>query len=96
MVDGQPNRPNRRSITALQARSLPEEPPANACVGKLDVGENLALRNVDRAPPSKGSRLSGAAMKAQALAGIAALKVRAHGSAVTIGCAMAGEIKEVA
>ncbi len=92
-VDGQPYRPNRRSMTALQVRSLPEEPLANACVGKLSVGENLALRNFDRAPLRKGLRLSGAAMKAQALAGIAAFKVKTPGPAAAIETLSGGNVQ---
>ncbi len=60
-------------------RSLPEEPLHNACVGKLSVGENLALRNFDRPPLRRGWFLSGAALKAQALAGIEAFKVKTPG-----------------
>jgi ABC-type uncharacterized transport system ATPase subunit len=83
-VDGQPYAPTRRSMTALQVRSLPEEPLHNACVGHLSVGENLALRNFDRAPLRQGWFLSGAALKAQALAGIAAFKVKTPGPAAAI------------
>jgi ABC-type uncharacterized transport system ATPase subunit len=92
-VDGRPYRPNRRAMTALQVRSLPEEPLANACVGKLSVGENLALRNFDRAPLRRGPFLSGAALKAQALAGIAAFKVKAPGPAAPIETLSGGNVQ---
>ena len=63
----------------LSVRSLPEEPLHNACVGKLAVAENLALRGFDRAPLARGPWLSRSAMRAQALAKIAAFKVKTPG-----------------
>jgi simple sugar transport system ATP-binding protein len=92
-VDGRPYAPNRRSMTDLQVRSLPEEPLHNACVGKLSVGENLALRNFDRAPLSRGGFLSGAALKAQALAGIAAFKVKTPGPQAPIETLSGGNVQ---
>jgi general nucleoside transport system ATP-binding protein len=78
-VDGHPYRPTRAAMTARRVRSLPEEPLHNACVAQLSVAENLALRNFDRAPLKQGPLLSGRAMKAQALAAIAAFKVKTPG-----------------
>jgi len=92
-VDGLPYVPNRRSMTELQVRSLPEEPLHNACVGKLSVGENLALRNFDRAPLKRGGFLSGAALKAQALAGIAAFKVKTPGPQAPIETLSGGNVQ---
>jgi simple sugar transport system ATP-binding protein len=60
-------------------RSLPEEPLHNACVGKLAVFENLALRGFDRAPLARGPWLSRRAMRSPALAKIAAFKVKTPG-----------------
>jgi ABC-type uncharacterized transport system ATPase subunit len=92
-VDGTPYVPNRKSMTALQVRSLPEEPLHNACVGKLSVGENLALRNFDRAPLARGPWLSGAAMKAQALSAIAAFKVKTPGPMAPIETLSGGNVQ---
>ena len=92
-VDGKPYRPDRRSMTAQQVRSLPEEPLGNACVGKLSVGENLALRNFDRAPLKRGPFLSAAALKAQALAGIAAFKVKTPGPGAAIETLSGGNVQ---
>jgi len=78
-VDGQPYIPTRRMMQRLSVRSLPEEPLHNACVGKLGVAENLALRGFDRAPLARGPWLSRSAMRAQALAKIAAFKVKTPG-----------------
>jgi len=92
-VDGLPYVPNRRSMTELQVRSLPEEPLHNACVGRLSVGENLALRNFDRAPLKRAGFLSGAALKAQALAGIAAFKVKTPGPHAPIETLSGGNVQ---
>jgi simple sugar transport system ATP-binding protein len=92
-VDGRPYVPTRRAMTAMQVRSLPEEPLHNACVGHLSVGENLALRNFDRAPLRRGMFLSGAALKAQALAGIAAFKVKTPGPAAPIQTLSGGNVQ---
>ena len=92
-VDGRPYVPNRRSMTDLQVRSLPEEPLHNACVGRLSVGENLALRNFDRPPLRRGGFLSGAALKAQALAGIAAFKVKTPGPHAPIETLSGGNVQ---
>ena len=93
LVDGRPYVPNRRSMTELQVRSLPEEPLHNACVGRLSVGENLALRNFDRAPLKRGGFLSGAALKAQALAGIATFKVKTPGPHAPIETLSGGNVQ---
>jgi len=92
-VDGQPYQPTRRQMTALQVRSLPEEPLHNACVGKLSVAENLALRNFDRAPLRRGWWLSAAAIKAQALAGISAFKVKTPGPGAPIETLSGGNVQ---
>ncbi len=78
-VDGQPYLPTRKMMRELSVRSLPEEPLHNACVGKLAVAENLALRGFDRAPLARGPWLSRSAMRLQALAKIAAFKVKTPG-----------------
>jgi simple sugar transport system ATP-binding protein len=92
-VDGQPYRPTRREMTARAVRSLPEEPLANACVARLSVAENLALRNFDRAPLKRGPRLSGAAVKAQALQAIAQFKVKTPGPAARIDTLSGGNVQ---
>jgi simple sugar transport system ATP-binding protein len=92
-VDGQSYVPKRGAMTALQVRSLPEEPLHNACVGKLSVGENLALRNFDRAPLARGWYLSAAALKAQALAGIASFKVKTPGPGAAIENLSGGNVQ---
>ena len=92
-VDGQPYLPTRKMMRALSVRSLPEEPLHNACVGKLAVSENLALRGFDRAPLSRGPWLSRGAMRSQALAKIAAFKVKTPGPDALIETLSGGNVQ---
>ncbi len=92
-VDGRPYRPTRAAMTAEGVRSLPEEPLHNACVGALSVADNLALRNFDRAPLSRGGLLSGRAIRAQALDAIAAFKVKTPGPGAAIRNLSGGNVQ---
>jgi simple sugar transport system ATP-binding protein len=92
-VDGQPYLPTRKMMQRLSVRSLPEEPLHNACVGKLAVAENLALRGFDRAPLARGPWLSRGAMRAQALAKIAAFKVKTPGPDAAIETLSGGNVQ---
>ncbi len=92
-VDGEPYRPTRPMMRRLGVRSLPEEPLHNACVGKLALAENLALRGFDRAPLAKGPWLSRGAMRSQALAKIAAFKVKAPGPDAPIETLSGGNVQ---
>jgi simple sugar transport system ATP-binding protein len=92
-VDGQPYLPTRKMMRTLGVRSLPEEPLHNACVGKLAVAENLALRSFDRAPLARGPWLSRSAMRAQALLKIAAFKVKTPGPDALIETLSGGNVQ---
>jgi len=92
-VDGQPYVPTRRMMRTLGVRSLPEEPLHNACVGKLGLAENLALRSFDRAPLARGPWLSRSAMRAQALVKIAAFKVKTPGPDAPIETLSGGNVQ---
>ncbi|ACB35282.1 ABC transporter-related protein [Leptothrix cholodnii SP-6] len=92
-VDGQPYAPTRAQMLALGVRSLPEEPLQNACVGKLSVAENLALRNFDRAPLAAGLWLRRSAMRRQALAHIANFKVKTPGPDAPIETLSGGNVQ---
>ena len=92
-VDGQAYRPTRAMMRALGVRSLPEEPLHNACVGKLALTENLALRGFDRAPLARGPWLSRGAMRNQALAKIAAFKVKTPGPDALIETLSGGNVQ---
>jgi simple sugar transport system ATP-binding protein len=92
-VDGQAYRPTRRMMRELGVRSLPEEPLHNACVGRLAVSDNLALRGFDRAPLSRGPWLSRAALRSQALAKIAAFKIKTPGPDAPIETLSGGNLQ---
>jgi simple sugar transport system ATP-binding protein len=92
-VDGQPYKPTRRMMRELSVRSLPEEPLHNACVGKLAVADNLALRCFDQAPLSRGPWLSRSAIRAQALQKIAAFKVKTPGPDAPIETLSGGNVQ---
>jgi ABC-type uncharacterized transport system ATPase subunit len=92
-IDGQPYKPTRRDTERFGVRSLPEEPLLNACVGKLAVAENLALRNFDRAPLARGGLLSRRAMRRQALAQIEAFRVKTPGPDAPIETLSGGNVQ---
>jgi simple sugar transport system ATP-binding protein len=92
-IDGEPFRPTRAQMERHGVRSLPEEPLHNACVGRLSVGENLALRNFDRPPLARGPWLSSAAIKAQALRQIVAFKIKAPGPEAPIETLSGGNVQ---
>jgi general nucleoside transport system ATP-binding protein len=92
-IDGKPYVPTRTAMTERGVRSLPEEPLFNACVGKLSVAENLALRNFDRPPLKAGVRLSARAMRSQALEAIAAFNVKTPGPATPIENLSGGNVQ---
>jgi simple sugar transport system ATP-binding protein len=92
-IDGVPYRPKRSQMERLRVRSLPEEPLHNACVGKLALYENLALRNFDRAPLARGAWLSRSAMRSQARAQIDAFRVKTPGPDAPIETLSGGNVQ---
>jgi len=92
-IDDQAYVPKRSQMQRFGVRSLPEEPLHNACVGKLAVAENLALRNFDRAPLARGPWLSRAAMRTQALAAIDAFRVKTPGPDAPIETLSGGNVQ---
>ncbi len=92
-IDGHAYRPVRSQMQRFGVRSLPEEPLANACVGKLAVAENLALRNFDRSPLARGPWLSRSAMRTQALAQIEAYRVKTPGPDAPIETLSGGNVQ---
>jgi ABC-type uncharacterized transport system ATPase subunit len=92
-VDGQPYKPTRRMMRELNVRSLPEEPLHNACVGRLAVADNLALRSFDQAPLARGPWLSRSAIRAQALQKIAAFNIKTPGPDAPIETLSGGNVQ---
>ncbi len=92
-VDGQPYRPTRAQMARHGVRSLPEEPLQRACVGRLPVAENLALRRFDRPPLARGPWLSRRALRAQAVEKIAAYGVKTPGPEAPIETLSGGNVQ---
>ena len=75
------SRDARGEIARTACFSLPEEPLRNACVARMSVAENMALRNFDRPPLARSAAGYGAArIREQARALIAAYKVKTAGA----------------
>ncbi len=92
-VDGQRYRPTRAQMQSLGVRSLPEEPLLSACVGRLSLAENLALRGFDRTPMARGPWLSRGAMRANALTQVAAYGIKAAGPDAPIQTLSGGNVQ---
>lgn len=70
---------SRRQIAKLGVYGLPQEPLRNACVGRMSLAENLALRNFDRAPLRGGVLLRRKALMAQAERLVKQFRVKTSG-----------------
>lgn len=57
-IAGRPFVPTRRSLDELRVRVIPEIPLENACVPRMSVRENLALRSYDKPPIRRGLFMS--------------------------------------
>ncbi len=99
VIDGEAYRPRRDEMRRLRVASLPEEPLQNGCVSRMSVEENIALRNFDRPPLTEGERapgrwwLSRRRMRAQALARIAAFKVKTTGPQAPMASLSGGNVQ---
>jgi ABC-type uncharacterized transport system ATPase subunit len=83
----------RGQIAKLGVFSLPEEPLRNACVAKLSVADNMALRNFDRPPLSLSFWLKHGAIERQALSFIDSFKVKTQGPHAAIGTLSGGNVQ---
>jgi len=77
----------------LKVRSLPEEPLHNACVGALSVAENMALRDFDQAPNTRGGVLRFGAWRARARAWIAEYGIKTQGENAPIASLSGGNVQ---
>jgi len=75
-VDGRAYRATRHAIRFHGAFSLTEEPLRSACVARMTVAENLALRTFDRPPIALGPFVRRRALREQAARLIADFKIR--------------------
>jgi len=90
---GEPYRATRNDNHRLKVRSLPEEPLHNACVGALSVAENMALRDFDQAPNTRGGVLRFGAWRARARAWIAEYGIKTQGENAPIASLSGGNVQ---
>jgi ABC-type uncharacterized transport system ATPase subunit len=79
LVFGEPFAASRADYRRHRVAALPEEPLANACVPGMSVAANLALRDFDHAPWSRGGWLRPTAFRGAAQDAIEAFRVRTRG-----------------
>jgi general nucleoside transport system ATP-binding protein len=92
-VDGRPYKATRHAIRFHGACSLTEEPLRSACVARMSVAENLALRTFDRAPIALGPFVRQRALRAQAERLIAQFKIRPPVPAAPITTLSGGNVQ---
>ncbi|HEY6512479.1 MAG TPA: ABC transporter ATP-binding protein [Burkholderiaceae bacterium] len=92
-VDGQRYHATRSQNHRHAVRSLPEEPLANACVGELGVGSNMALRGFDRAPLSQAGWMRWGRVAARARQLIAEYGVKTQGEHAAIRTLSGGNVQ---
>jgi simple sugar transport system ATP-binding protein len=93
LVSGAPYRATRGEIRVHRAFSLPEEPLRSACVPRMTVAENMALRNFDQPPLASGPWLRGRAMREQAERWIGEFKVKTQGPDAPISTLSGGNVQ---
>ncbi|CAG2151834.1 ABC transporter ATP-binding protein [Ralstonia mannitolilytica] len=92
-VDGTLFHGSRKEIAKLGVYGLPQEPLKNACVPRMSLAENLALRNFDRRPLRKGVLLDRKALKEQAERLVKQFKVKAGGLDVRVNTLSGGNVQ---
>ncbi len=92
-VVGQPYAARRAENRLLRLRALPEEPLRNACVGDLSVAHNMALRDFDRAPMTRGGWLRFAVWRERARGWIADFGVKTRGENAPIASLSGGNVQ---
>jgi len=92
-VDGRPYRATRHAIRFHGSFSLTEEPLRSACVARMSVAENLALRTFDRAPIALGPFVRRRALREQAARLIAGFKIKAPGPDAPITTLSGGNVQ---
>ncbi len=92
-VAGQPYAASRAENHRLQVRSLPEEPLRNACVADMSVSQNMALRDFDQPPLSRGGWLRGGAWRSRARQWIADYGIKTQGEDAPIGSLSGGNVQ---
>jgi simple sugar transport system ATP-binding protein len=97
VVHGAPYAATRAQNRELKVRSLPEEPLRNACVGDLSVAENMALRDFDQPPLTRGRGWAGvlrfAAWRSRARTWIADYGIKTQGETAAIRSLSGGNVQ---
>jgi general nucleoside transport system ATP-binding protein len=92
-VSGMAFRGTRAENRRLKVRSLPEEPLRNACVADLSVADNMALRQFDEPPFSRGGWMHWASVRERARDWIAEYSVRTQGERFPIRTLSGGNVQ---
>jgi simple sugar transport system ATP-binding protein len=93
LVEGEVYTAKRAETQRHHLALLPEEPLRNACVGRMSVAENMAIRDFDQPPISSGFWLSGGAMRDAARALIARYRVKTPGPDAPIASLSGGNVQ---
>ncbi len=88
-----PTCPSARRCSASACAACPRSRCTTPAWASSRVAENLALRNFDRAPLARGPWLSRSAMRVQALAQIAAFRVKTPGPDAPIETLSGGNVQ---
>ena len=92
-VHGQAYTAKREETQRHHLALLPEEPLSNACVGRMSVAENMALRQFDRPPYARGWWLSRSRMRATARELIARYRVKTASPDAPIATLSGGNVQ---
>ncbi len=92
-VQGDTYHATRAEMLRHKLALLPEEPLHNACVGRMSVAENMAFRNFDQPPFSKGVWLSKSRMRAEARGLIERYRVKTSSPDAPIATLSGGNVQ---
>jgi general nucleoside transport system ATP-binding protein len=92
-VAGKPFVPTRQNLDALRVRVIPEIPLENACVPRMSVRENLALRAYDKPPIKRGLFMSHSKLETQVDPLIARFQIKAPSPDAAIAALSGGNIQ---
>ncbi|WP_442870116.1 ABC transporter ATP-binding protein [Bradyrhizobium sp. CCBAU 45394] len=93
VVSGAAFNGTRREIARLGVYGLPQEPLKNACIDRMSLAENLALRNFDRAPLCRGIAMNYRALAEQAEKLVKQFRVKAPGLTASMSALSGGNVQ---
>ena len=92
-VAGQEFHGTRKEIARLGVYGLPQEPLKNACVARMSLAENLALRNFDRPPLRRGIFLLRKPLMEQAARLVKQFRVKTPGLEARVSSLSGGNVQ---